>query len=548
VAALFNGALGLGLAAADLQKLTARTEGWAAGLYLAALSLRERPDRSAFIAEFAGDNRHIVAYLGGEVLQALAADTRAFLLQTAILGQCSPALCEAVTGEAGAAERLAALEQSNQFVIPLDERGEWYRYHHLFRELLQLELRRTEPALVPLLHRRAAVWYRGAGDVSAAMHHALAAQDFTLAGDLFLEYALPELWAGHLATLASWLDALPEATIAARPALAVATAWIEALSGRGPAEMERRLSGAVAGPDVGQLLLGEPSLEAAVALTRATYPVNDVGEAVAAGETAVAAVYDADTTAYLLSRAALGRALYLAGRAADAQVLLEEALDAPLASRQVVGASRAFGTLALVCLELGEEARASELARHAVQLCEDLGYASHSSVWLNYLALGTVLVREGRLEQAEAVLAQRVEPQLEWLRAWPLFYAQALLGLAQARIARGHMRAAGALLGEARTVIEGCADPGLLASLLTATEQRLQRLTPRKIGLGEELTESELRILRLLASDLSQREIAQELYLSVNTVKSHTRSIYAKLDAGTREEAVSSARSLALIA
>ena len=207
-----------------------------------------------------------------------------------------------------------------------------------------------------------------------------------------------------------------------------------------------------------------------------------------------------------------------------------------------------MGMLALVYLDLGEEARAGELARRAVRLCEEHDLASHPSSWINYLALGTILAREGRLEQAEAAMAQGLEPQLEWLRAWPLNYAMALLALAPVRLARGHLRAAGALLAEARTVIEGCADPGRLREQLTSIERRLQRVPRLRTGLEEELTEGELRVLRLLASDLTQREIGRELYLSVNTVKSHTRTIYANLGTSTREAAFLRARSLALIA
>jgi LuxR family maltose regulon positive regulatory protein len=548
VEAFLNDKLGLGLETADLEQLAARTEGWAAGLYLVALSLRGRADRSTFLADFAGDNRHIVSYLGGEVLDGLTAELRAFLVQTSIVERFSPALCEAVTSISGSAELLHNLEQTNLFVISLDERAEWYRYHHLFRDLLQLELRRTQPELLPVLHGRAAAWYRSVGEVDAAMHHALAAGDYPLAGDLFFDTALSMLWSGRLATLTSWLDTLPDELIATRPPLALATAWIAALSGRAPDEVEQRLAAAVAGPDDGPFLLREPSLATAIALVRATHPVDDVGAAVADSEAVVAAVRDPFTTAYVLSQGALGRARYLAGHAAEARGPLEEAIHAPLAPRQVVGTSRALGTLALVCLELGEETRAGELARRAVRMCEENDLVSHPSVWINYLALGTILAREGRLEQAEAVMALGLEPQLAFLRHWPLFHAMALLGLAPVRIARGHHRAAAALLAEARAVIESCADPGILRQQLTTIERRLQHAPQLRTGLAEELTEGELRVLRLLASDMSQREIGRELYLSVNTVKSHTRTIYAKLGTNSREAAILRARSLALIA
>jgi len=302
------------------------------------------------------------------------------------------------------------------------------------------------------------------------------------------------------------------------------------------------------GHEAEPFLLGEPSFAAAAALVRATHPVADVGAAVAAAEAAVADIRDPSTPAYLLAQAALGRAYYLAGRAEDAVAPLEAAIQAPLAPRQVVGTSRALATLALVCLDLGEEARAGDLVRRAVQLCEERNLASGPSAWLTYLALATVLVREGRLDQAEAVVAHSVEPQLGWLRHWPLFSAMALLGIAAVRAARDHGRAAHSVLDEARAVLEGCADPGMLPLQLTTIERRLQRQSrPRTTGLTEDLTEGELRVLRLLASDLSQREIGRELYVSVNTVKAHLRSIYRKLDVTRRREAVVRARERSLI-
>ncbi|MGD9895120.1 MAG: LuxR C-terminal-related transcriptional regulator, partial [Dehalococcoidia bacterium] len=547
VEAFLNDSLGLGLEADDLERLAVRTEGWAAGLYLAALSLRNRADRSAFIADFAGDNRHIVTYLGGEVLNGLPDEERAFLMQTSILERFSPALCDAVVSTSESAKRLQDLEQTNLFVISLDERAESYRYHHLLQDLLQLELKQTQPELLPVLHKRASAWYRSAGNVDAAMHHAQAAGDYLLAGDIYFEAALSMLWSGRLVTLANWLDMLPDELIAMRPPLALTAAWVAGLSGRSPAEVEQCLAAAADGPDEGPFLLREPSLATAIALLRATFPVDDAAVAVAASEDAVAAVRDPYTTAYVLSRAALGRARYLAGHPREARGPLEEALRAPLAPRQVVGASRAMGTLALVYLELGEEAHARDLARRAVQMCEENDLSSHPSTWINYLALGTILAREGRLEQAEAVMALKLEPLLEALRHWPLFHAMALLGLASVRLARGHQRAAASLLAEARTVIEGCADPGILREQLTAIERRLQHAPRLRTGLEEELTEGELRVLRLLASDLSQREIGRELYLSVNTVKSHTKTIYSKLGTNSREATILRARSLALI-
>jgi LuxR family maltose regulon positive regulatory protein len=547
-ATFLNGSLGLDLSHDDLDQLQERTEGWAAGLYLAALSLRDHPDPRGFIATFAGQARHLVDYVGGEVLDRLSEADREFLVQTAILEQVTAPLCNTVLESDDAAARLRAMAQRNLFVFPLDEAWTWYRYHPLFRELLLVELERRFPERIPVLHRRAAAWYRAAGDAPAAMHHALAAPAPDLAGDLFLAHAVVLMQQARLATVKGWLEALPDEAIASRPPLGLAAAWIAGQTGYSSGVVTRRIATAAAGPDVGPFFLGEHSLAAAVALTRSTFPVDDVGGAVADGERAVADASDPNTWSFLLARAALGRALYLAGRAAEAQPVLEEALRAPLAGQQVAGTTRAMATLALVCLELGEEARAGELARRSVRTYQDWGISISVGPWLNHVALSMVLVREGRLEEAEATLAEGVEPLLDWLRGWPLFHALALLALAPVRHGLGHTGAARALVEEARAALRGCPGPGMLPARLAEVERGLGRQPRRVTGLREDLSEAELRILRLLASDLTQREIGRELYLSVNTVKSHTRAIYTKLDAASRPEAVARARALRLIA
>jgi len=520
---LLNDSLRLDLTPDELDRLQERTEGWAAGLCLAALSLRDRPDTRAFIDEFAGHHRHIVEYLGGDVLDRLPEDMRTFLMQTSLLESFTAALCAAVTGAADAGERLRTLRRTNLFVIPLDHRGEWYRYHHLFQDLLQVELERTQPDLLPALHGRAAAWYRAAGDANAAMRHALAARDYALAGDLFLAYAQPVLAGGRLATVVNWMDQLPDEVIATRPALALVVAWVTAADSRPETEMERWLAVAEASHYEGPFPLGEHSLRSAVALLRAVNIFENVGQTVRAAQAAVELETDPGTLAYLLAWGALGQALYLAGRPEEARAPLEAAIHAPLADRQAPTFIRATSLLALVCLELGETAQAESHARRALVLCEEKGFVAHPQVWFSYAALSTVLARRGRFDEAEALLTAGVEPHVLALRTWPLAHAQALLALASVRSARGHGAAAQSLLAEARAVIGGCPDPGMLPALLEETERGLSRVPRRVTGFREDLSESELRILRLLAGDLSQREIGRELYLSVNTVKTHTR-------------------------
>ena len=223
-AAYLNGMMGLGLTARDVAVLEGRTEGWIAALQLAALSMQGRDDVAGFIAGFAGDDRYVVDYLAEEVLQRQSGQVQAFLLQTSILGRLSGPLCDAVTGQGGGRAMLAALDRGNLFLVPLDDRRRWYRYHHLFADVLQARLLDEQPGQVRDLHRRASAWYERNGERSVAIGHALAAGDFERAADL-VELAIPAMRRTRQeATIFSWLRALPDGVIRVRPVLSVGLA------------------------------------------------------------------------------------------------------------------------------------------------------------------------------------------------------------------------------------------------------------------------------------------------------------------------------------
>ncbi|HEY6684727.1 MAG TPA: hypothetical protein VI094_00820 [Propionibacteriaceae bacterium] len=218
-ATYLNGAMGLALTAQDVATLQGRTEWWIAALQLAALSMRGRDDVAGFIADFAGDDRYIVDYLAEEALQRQPVDVRHFLLQTSILERLTGPLCDVVTGRDGGKAELAALEQGNLFVVPLDDRRRWYRYHQLFADVLQAHLLDEQRDRVPELHRQASIWYEQNGDRSEAIDHALAGEHFERAADL-IELAMPELRRDRReATLRSWLTVIPDELVRVRPVL-----------------------------------------------------------------------------------------------------------------------------------------------------------------------------------------------------------------------------------------------------------------------------------------------------------------------------------------
>jgi LuxR family maltose regulon positive regulatory protein len=220
-AAYLNDSCGLGLEPADVAALDARTEGWVAALQLAALSLTERENASEFIAGFAGNDRFVVDYLADEVLDRQPPDLRRFLFDTSVLDRLAAPLCDAVTGRTDAATMLESLERQNLFLVPLDRNRSWYRYHHLFADVLRARLVDQRPGDVAGLHRRASDWYAGFGDPQAAVRHALAAGDVDLAADR-IERAIPAMLRDRREDVVSrWADQLPPDVVAARPVLAV---------------------------------------------------------------------------------------------------------------------------------------------------------------------------------------------------------------------------------------------------------------------------------------------------------------------------------------
>jgi LuxR family maltose regulon positive regulatory protein len=244
--AFLRGVMGLALSEKDVAALEGRTEGWAVGLQLAGLSMQKQADLKSFIVDFSGSHRHILDYLTDEVLQQQPQGIRTFLLQTAILDRLSGPLCDALTERNDSDRLLAHLEAANLFVIPLDEERRWYRYHHLFSDLLHNQLTRTQPEWIPELHRRASRWYEENGDIQAAIDHALQDTDFTQAARLIEQHALPKLYQGEVTMVVGWFNRLPEAILDSAPMLCIGKAWALAVMqpGTRTREVERALQAA----------------------------------------------------------------------------------------------------------------------------------------------------------------------------------------------------------------------------------------------------------------------------------------------------------------
>jgi LuxR family maltose regulon positive regulatory protein len=542
---LLNQLLSLDLADEDVAALHQRAEGWPAAVYLAGLSLRGRSDRHEFIVRFAGDDRHIVDYLGEEVLADLDPDTRELLLRTSILERASGPLCDAIADTTGSARKLQTLARSNLFVVPLDDRREWYRYHHLFRACLNAELRLESPELIPQLHRRASRWFQSAGEVPEAIDHAIAGQDFPAASELLAAHWNEVVSAGGLRTVEMWLMALPERVVTSDARLCLARAWTAFAKGA-LEEVLPCLENAEAAPVPGPLLDGTTSIASGAATLRASYwlRIGDFGKTVAYAREALALEHGPWRA---ISANCLGTAFYWLDETAQARQQLEATIEVGGELVPLV-ALFAAGLLALLDCERQDW---NAVARRLKEARQMIGVGELGEYWMTAgVELVGGIVSEHRDDLTGAEMAMARSLVLYRRGQAPVEIANALLHLARVHVRQGHDAVARDEVREAAMLVRSCPDPGPRIQRLLSQARGHARTaepgTPRPPGV-EELSEGEFRVLRLLASDLTQREIGAELYLSLNTIKSHTRSIFRKLGASSREQAVARARELELI-
>ena len=308
----------------DVARLVERTEGWAAGLSLAGLSMSGRDHTRDFVREFAGTDRHVLDYLGAEVLEGLAPDAQRFLVQASVLQRLSGPLCDAVLERRGSGRLLEELERSNAFVVPLGDTREWYRLHHLFGEVLQSELRSEHPGLVPLLHRRASRWFAVEGMTFEAIEHAVEARDAGLVADLLTPVILVYLGGGQVGTVRAWLDRLGDESVAADPRLCLVAGAGQMVLGDDP-EMSRWLDRAEELPYDGPLPGGPATIEAGVATVRGIMTSGRLSDHLEAGRRAVELERSDPTIWRPLAFGGLGTALYWTGDRDGARAYIEVA-------------------------------------------------------------------------------------------------------------------------------------------------------------------------------------------------------------------------------
>ena len=538
--------------AVTLSRLVRRAEGWAAGLVLAGLVLRQaRPDDEAgnLVAPADAETEYLVA----EVLAGQPPERRAFLLDSAALPTMSGLLCDAVLQREGSARVLADLDRDGLFTTALTPDRDWYRYHPLFRRALLKEL--ADPGRVAVLQRRAAEWHRRHGRAEDAVRALIEAGDHEAAGRLLLDSTTSFLAGGGVGVYSRLGDAVGEDVAAHVPGLALSLAWAAGSTGardRVPRLLDLAEACLASGGDDG----GPPGFRSARGLAAALRSVYDPqrtsDEVLTDARAATRLETDPTLPGWVVARVAYGGALLSHDRAGQALGPLREAWACPATvALPAVSRLEVAGLLAWALVRAGQPTvelrRLLSVTDHEAREVEAaLGEAAAEGLALRCAASGLQDLADGR--PAAGLAALRLAGQRVLVRAHPGVAMLVLTALAEAELQHGEPRAARAALEQARAAGTDFPAPVAATQRLAVLEARAGRraMARARPVLVEPLTDRELEVLRALRGTLSQREIGRELHLSVNTVKGYAKSLYRKLDVVSRSEAVSVGRELGL--
>jgi LuxR family maltose regulon positive regulatory protein len=537
---------GVSVSEDDVAELQWQAEGWPAGLYLAALRLKEGGQVATEVDAFRGDDRLVSEYMESEFLARLSSRQRVFLTRTAVLERLCGPLCEDVLDQPGAAATLAYLVRSNALLVPLDSQAEWYRYHHLFRDMLLAELRRREPELIPVLRRRAAGWCARNGLPEEAMEYTIAAGDLDMAAALVGQLGVRAYRQGKAAAVQRWLRWLEDrGETEGHPMVAVLAGLLSTATGRA-AEAERWADvvdrwqyGEASGP-------GDPAAEAWAALLRAVLCQHGVKQMRADADEA-ARLFAAESVPEPAAALMQGVARVLSGDLDGGDASLGDAASVAEVTGAPGVAAVALCERSLVAMARGEWDRAHVLAGRARTVLRQAGIEEYYATPLICAVHARIALHRGDSSTArqELVSAQHLRPLLTY--AQPHFAVQARIELARAHLALSDPAGAWTLMREVDELLRCRPDLGNLVGEAEAFRARLsEEHGPGVPGISA-LTAAELRVLPMLPSHLSFPQIAAEMFLSPHTVKSEAISIYRKLGVSSRAQAVARSRELGLL-
>jgi LuxR family maltose regulon positive regulatory protein len=531
---------------AEINELLERTEGWAAGLYLAALASRdpncgensEPPD----VLAVTGDDRYFADYFRSEYLSRLDPDRLTFLRRTSVLETMSGPLCDTVLEQKESALELAALEAENLFVVPLDRHRGSYRYHHLFRELLQRELEEREPELVPVLNQRAADWFETQGDAESTLDYSHAAGNEDSAARILSSIAMTVSSTGRVTTVESWLDHFDdEEQLRRYPAVAVEGSRIHAFRGR-PDQAEAWLAAAERGaPTNGK----GGTTRACIDVLRAAMCADGPERMLANTESALAEL-PPDHPWHPWALVVNGTAHLLLGEDDRADRVFATAAEA--SDRLGRAESRALALSERSLLAAGrDDEEAETLALKARRLIEDGELDAYATSALDLAATARALLRHGRWDEArkQLTITQRLARSLT--HAIPWLSVQVRLELGHAYVTLRDRKGARGLLSEAQEILRQRPSLGVLGRQVAELEAEIEAMPQAASSGGSGLTPAELRLLPLLSTHLSFREIGERLFVSRNTIKTQAISVYRKLGVSSRSDAITRAGELGLV-
>jgi LuxR family transcriptional regulator, maltose regulon positive regulatory protein len=534
---------GLPLSPAEMTLIFRRTEGWPAGLRLAALSLQAQDDPSAAAARFAGDDRFVVDYLRDELLAHLDADDVAFLTRTSLLGPLTGPLCDSVLGRRGSGRVLRELAHANFLLAPVDRSEQRFRTHPMLADMLRVELRRDEPHREAEIHRRASAWHEQHDELDRAIEHAAAGGDDERAGALLWRLTPSYAASGRAEALGRWLDGFGDARINMHPTLSLAAAVHRLMHGdRDRAERwadaaERGL-GSMSAASRDRLLAGLAIVRAGVARHGAERMDEDAARAYALSE--------ADSPWRALACVFRGAAALATGHPDCARTQLDEG-----ARRGADGAPCArvlcLAQLAFLALEQEDWDQGSALAGRARDELAAAGLDEAPACALVFAVAAFARAHSGRVEEArhDVRASRRALAALTDVAPW--LGLQVRVALARAELRLSDAAAARELLVEASRMLRAAPAGITLQAWVDDGWGRADTFAAGAVAGPTSLTTAELRVLRFLPSHLSFREIAARLHVSANTVKSQAHAVYRKLDASSRSEAVARARDVGLV-
>ncbi|WP_430646765.1 LuxR C-terminal-related transcriptional regulator [Agromyces sp. GXS1127] len=533
------GTLGVERTDRELGVLVERSEGWPVGLVLAAMISRDTGDG----ASIAGDDRFVADYLYRECVRRLPESSRTFLRRTAVLEQMSGALCDAVLERSDSSAVLRELEATGLFLVPLDHRRGWFRYHGLFREFLLAELEHAESGAIPELHRRAADWYLEHGVPARAIEHLLAAGERARSVHLVAELSLPTYQAGQVTVVNRWLTELGEDAVATYPPLAVLAAWEAVLTGR-PADAERwadvveRASHGDAPADQ------QPEFESARAMLRAAMLADG---AVRAAEDAELAVASEPAWSPWRDQALhlAGMARLLTGSPDEARTAFAEAVEQATVMGNADSVVLSEPELALLELDAGRRDEAERHSAAALATIDAHHMDGYPTAALAQAVAARLALHRGDAPEAERLLAKAMRARAGCTYVLPYLAVKVRLQLATAYAERGQRTTAMHLLREIDELLAVRPRMGRLVDEVAAFRRRAD--SAPQAGGGTPLTPAELRLLPYLQTHLTLSEIGRRLFISRNTVSSEVGSIYRKLRVTTRSEAVEQAVALGLL-